>query len=214
MKNPRWSFRFELNRLRGSGRVENASTGNYLLIGYVALALISSGCAVRRTFVAGVPAPQWTDFSDAVHAYSELVDGIEKKLPPLPAQATPVEIASHKAALASAVRQARHGARQGTIFTSSIRQRFVSVIRSEVRGRSGKAARETLKEDNPGAKRVTLAANAVYPDSAPLSSVPPTLLLRLPTLPPTLEYRFVGRSLVLHDVRANIIVDFIRNALP
>ena len=58
-----------------------------------------------------------------------------------------------------------------------------------------------------------LVVNAIYPDGPPLSTVPPTLLLRLPTLPATLDYRFVGKALVLRDVRANIIVDFIPNAL-
>jgi hypothetical protein len=37
--------------------------------------------------------------------------------------------------------------------------------------------------------------------------VPPSLLMALPTLPETLEFRFVGRSLILRDTKANLIVD-------
>jgi hypothetical protein len=37
--------------------------------------------------------------------------------------------------------------------------------------------------------------------------MPPSLLLNLPELPKELEYRFVGRELVLRDSAANLIVD-------
>jgi hypothetical protein len=36
----------------------------------------------------------------------------------------------------------------------------------------------------------------------------------LPSLPEELEYRLVARDLVLFDVRANIVVDVVRAALP
>jgi hypothetical protein len=35
-----------------------------------------------------------------------------------------------------------------------------------------------------------------------------------PVLPAGLEYRFIGRYLILWDPHANLIVDFIRYALP
>jgi hypothetical protein len=40
------------------------------------------------------------------------------------------------------------------------------------------------------------------------------LTATLPVLPEDLEYRFVGRDLVLLDLRANIVVDVLRGALP
>jgi len=40
------------------------------------------------------------------------------------------------------------------------------------------------------------------------------LLTTLPALPEDLEYRLVGRNLVLVDVRANIVVDVLRGAVP
>jgi len=43
----------------------------------------------------------------------------------------------------------------------------------------------------------------------PLQSMPPSLLLNLPRLPKELEYRFVGRELVLREIPANLIVDAI-----
>jgi hypothetical protein len=61
---------------------------------------------------------------------------------------------------------------------------------------------------------LALHVNQVYPQGIPLQSTPPTLLLNLPTLPKELEYRIVGRNLVLHDIVPNIIVDFIPDAIP
>jgi hypothetical protein len=46
-----------------------------------------------------------------------------------------------------------------------------------------------------------------------LSTMPPSLLLNLPKLPEGLEYRFVGRNLILYDSKANLIVDILRNAI-
>ena len=43
--------------------------------------------------------------------------------------------------------------------------------------------------------------------------MPPKILLLLPDLPRDVEYRFVGRHLILYDVRANMIVDDIQYAL-
>jgi hypothetical protein len=40
------------------------------------------------------------------------------------------------------------------------------------------------------------------------------LLRKLPDLPPELEYRIVGRSLILRDVKANLIVDILRDVVP
>jgi hypothetical protein len=42
----------------------------------------------------------------------------------------------------------------------------------------------------------------------------PALLAVLPALPEELEYRFIGRDLVLVDVHADLIVDVLKDALP
>jgi hypothetical protein len=48
----------------------------------------------------------------------------------------------------------------------------------------------------------------------PLQSTPPTLLLNLPQLPDGMEYRILNRELVLRDSEADIVVDYVLNALP
>jgi len=44
--------------------------------------------------------------------------------------------------------------------------------------------------------------------------MPPSLLSNLPLLPPELEYRTVGRDVVLRDVGANLIVDVVAGVIP
>jgi hypothetical protein len=40
-----------------------------------------------------------------------------------------------------------------------------------------------------------------------VSTVPPNVLAALPSLPDDVQYRFLGRHLVLHGTRANVILD-------
>ena len=39
------------------------------------------------------------------------------------------------------------------------------------------------------------------------------ILRNLPKLPEGVEYRIIGRNLILRDVKANMIVDYIPNAI-
>jgi hypothetical protein len=179
------------------------------------LAILSSGCA-RRTFADRVESPKWDGFSERVKTYTDLVEHAQKNVSPLPDRATPEQISIYKRALGDRIRDSRRGAQPGDIFGPD-REKFLHVVRTEVRGAAGRPTKSTIAEDDPSRGEtgppVRLAINARWPDGAPLSTVPPTLLFRLPTLPEGLEYRFVGKALVLHDARAHIIVDYIPNAL-
>ena len=42
----------------------------------------------------------------------------------------------------------------------------------------------------------------------------PDILAALPKLPEDLEYRFVSKHMLLLDVHANLIVDYVLNAIP
>jgi hypothetical protein len=70
-----------------------------------------------------------------------------------------------------------------------------------------------LKDDAPPSGSVPLKVNAKYPDGLPRPTLPANLLLNLPSLPKGLEYRIVGKHLVLLDIDANLIVDYIPNAI-
>jgi hypothetical protein len=60
-----------------------------------------------------------------------------------------------------------------------------------------------------------IAVNGDYPNlnGQPLQSAPASLLQHLPVLPKGLEYRMVGSTLVLRDTEANIVVDYLSNAI-
>jgi len=161
-------------------------------------------------------------FGERVVTYAELHKKLAATLPPLPEKAEPVQIAAHKTALAKAIRASRSQARQGEILVPEVVPVFLEVLRSDLAGEKGRDARETIKDGNPREEKpkarageptpkpVVLVANAPYPDGAPLSTVPPDLLAKLPKLPEPLEYRFVGGHLILHDSQASLVVDFLK----
>jgi hypothetical protein len=126
--------------------------------------------------------------------------------------ATPAKITSAQRELANKIRVARAGAKQGTVFTPEISEYVRKQIALSLDGRDGGHIRASLRHSEP--VNITLQINQSYPDNTPLQSTPPSLLLSLPELPAGLEYRLVGRELVLRDVDANIVVDYVANALP
>jgi len=125
---------------------------------------------------------------------------------------TPAKITEAQRELANKIRVARAGVKQGAIFTPEIAEFVRRQIASALAGADGQKIRFSLQNAEP--VNLTLQVNESYPEKIPLQSTPPSLLLNLPELPKGLEYRLVGRELVLRDVDANIIVDYVPNALP
>lgn len=153
------------------------------------------------------------EFNKRVQAYMEVHNRLEKKGPPLKTTEDPAKIRASQQALATAVRAERAGAKQGEIFTPEIAALFRRLMYPEIKGEQGAQTKKAMKEDAPTPNSIPLKVNAVYPDSAPLPSVPPNLLASLPKLPEDLEYRIIGRDLILRDVHANLIVDVLLNAI-
>ena len=160
------------------------------------------------------------EFNRRIAHYLKLRREAVAGLPAVKKNAQPDDIRANKLAQASAIRKARAAAKQGDIFTPGFQQYVRELIGAATRGEGGKPAKKTAMVGNPAhehespAQPVELKVNAPYPGSAALSSVPPSLLLTLPELPKDLDYRFVGRNLILHDVNAGLIVDYIQNAIP
>ena len=44
--------------------------------------------------------------------------------------------------------------------------------------------------------------------------MPPNILAAMPALPKDIEYRFIEKHLILRDARANLIIDYVPNAIP
>jgi hypothetical protein len=115
--------------------------------------------------------------------------------------------------LAHRIRELRSGGLQGYIFTAEIAAEFRKLIGMAMQGRGETHIRKSLRRAAP-VHLENLRVNWRYPKGVPLQSTPPTLLLNLPKLPQDVEYRLVGRSLALRDVEANLIVDFMPDAIP
>jgi hypothetical protein len=160
------------------------------------------------------------DYSDRLDEYVELHKKAADGLPRLTGDEDPVTIAAHRVALAQAIRARRGRARRGDIFDAKVVPTLVARVRAELLGVEARPARKVIREGNPqfdpeGYVPVPLGINADYPLRAPVSTVPPSVLLVLPPVPAdVLEYRFVGRDLILRDVEANLIVDYIVGAVP
>ena len=182
--------------------------------------LIAIGaCAVRADDQKRVPtkdanpdAVALADFQERVKKYVDLHKEAAKDAPPMKETEDPSKIREAQLGLANKIAAARKDARPGEIFTPVIRERFRRLMYPELKGPEGRETKEEIKEDKP-AKPVPFKVNAPYPEGEPLPTMPPNVLQNLPQLPEELEYRIVGKTLILRDVKANIIVDFVPNAI-
>src|SRR5687767_14418007 len=179
----------------------------------LAAALLVSACAAyAQTPVPGAAGDSPTfrvqiwgdiaaDFNARIELYLELRRSLEKGLPPLTVTEDPADIWRAEIALARRIRVARAAARAGDFFTPDIRAevRKVMVAVTDVR------TRVAIMDENPGAFSTRI--NGTYPKERPVSTVPANILALLPRLPDDIQYRFLGPHLVLHDIRANVILD-------
>lgn len=152
------------------------------------------------------------DFEKQVKDYMKLRKKAESGIPAFKPTDSAHKINEHRRLLAASIQAARLQAKQGDIFSPEITQEFKRLISMAYRAEATKV-RATLRNDEP-VNDVCVKVNAVYPERIPLQTTPPSILLNLPELPRELDYRIVGRTLVLRDVGANLIVDYIPGAIP
>ena len=117
--------------------------------------------------------------------------------------------------LRDAVQQSRPNAKQGDLFTPEVSQVFRRILVKLFNGPDGAKIRTSLQHAEPSAS-TQFKVNADFPNrnGQPTQSVPPTVLQVLPALPKGLEYCMAGNTLALRDASANMVVDFLPNALP
>lgn len=151
------------------------------------------------------------DFQKRVSEYVKMRKKLESGLPALKSTASQEKITHREHELAERIRKARHDAPQGSIFTPEIAAEFRRLVGMAMQGPGAVNIRQSLRRAEP--VRLHLRVNAKYPARLPLQSTPPTLLLNLPALPPEVDYRVVGNNIILRDVRANLIIDFMSNAI-
>jgi hypothetical protein len=150
-----------------------------------------------------------SEFKERVDGYVDIHNKARKESAPIKETKDPAKITLAEADLAARIRLLRENAKQGDIFTPETADVFRRLLYPELKGKDGKAAKEILSEDEDKPKNVPLKVNAKYPEGAPLPTVPVNLLTSLPTLPKEVEYRIIGKNLILRDTTADIIVDYV-----
>ena len=155
------------------------------------------------------------NFRHRVDEYVALHRMLEGPLPRLRVSTNMDEIRVAQQALATRLKQARWSAVPGEIITADVGRMFRRRIAECLSPADWEAILNevTVEEQGPPVRAVTLRVNMEWPEDVPFTFVPPQLLAALPSLPAELQYRIVGRSLVLWDHHANLIVDFLPGAL-
>jgi hypothetical protein len=152
------------------------------------------------------------EFQERIAAYLALRKTVTDQLPKLKPTPSAKDLTDRQALLASSLAKARAGVAQGDVFTPEVAMEFRRLGRLAMKGSDGARVHKSLKSAEP--VQVTVRVNEPYPPRLPLQSTPPTLLMGLPKLPKELEYRLVGRTLVLRDSEANLVVDYLPEAIP
>jgi len=154
--------------------------------------------------------PGLLQFAMRVHDYVEthrrLAAAIEQ---PLCSDAE--ELTRQADTLATAIRDARPRAKEGDIFTFSAGEAFRERIAALVR-RSNFDVGAYLERHVGDGEDLDVHVFGSLPWRTHVPLMP--IIRELPELPPELEYRFIGRDLVLMDVGANMVVDVLRDGLP
>jgi hypothetical protein len=175
----------------------------------LALAVPASTVRAQDKFQNSPDARVLGDFKVRVEKYDELRKKADKSAPPMKESNDPSKIKDAQHGLAERIGAARAGVKQGEIFTPEISTVFKRLLRPEAKQHTTK---EVLKEDKPAI--VSFKVNGPYPDKEPVVTMPPNVLAALPALPKDIEYRFIGKHLILRDARANLIIDYAPNAIP
>jgi hypothetical protein len=157
--------------------------------------------------------PDIGDFQKRVANYLKVRKSAASPVPALKATDSPEKIRDHERDLALSIRARRPGAAQGDIFTTAIAAEFRRIMKAALSGPGADRIKKSMSDSQPS-PLPQIAVDAAYPSDAPVQSMPPSLLRQLPALPRELEYRAVGRTLILRDIEANLIVDYLNEALP
>jgi hypothetical protein len=153
-------------------------------------------------------------FQQAVDAYMELHERVERALPPLRVTPDMEQIAAATAAMAEGMRAARPAPVEGEIFNAEI----AAILRQTLPALVPRAERDrdVLLFGDDEEERPTLWRPLIHDefDWTEGTSMSPLVLMALPPLPEELQFRFVGRDLVIVDLHSNLIVDVLPDVLP
>jgi hypothetical protein len=174
-----------------------------------AMLAVSIGQAQTRV---NADAAAIADFEKRVSDYAAFARKVDATLTEPSPASEPVAFLDHQRALAKLIQKSRAGARPGDLCPQPMRGVIRRLIASVLRAPGGAQVRRSIFDENPG--NMVLTVNSEYPDNAPFATVPPQILQGLPKLPDVLEYRFIGKRLLLIDSHARIVADIVERVFP
>ena len=151
-------------------------------------------------------------FLRRVDGYVQLHRDLERLLPPEVVTSNLDALFAPRIALGREMRKARARARQGDVFTPAVAVYFRVVIAETFWRERMPGVRAIIEDENT--IHVPATVNGDYPAGRSIPPVPACLLAALPPLPPEVRYSFIGADLILWDMHAGLIVDFVPNAVP
>ena len=156
--------------------------------------------------------PAFRTFHDAVLEYVRLQRRIRTEVPALMVTSEPQRITDASDTLAAAIQRARRTAKKGDIINQATASVIAERLRTALKGVDIATFVDGINDESKfrGQPRVHMR----FPAAAPMATMPAALLEILPTLPDELEYRLVGRHLILRDRDAALVIDYVVDAIP
>lgn len=170
---------------------------------------------------AAVPSPELESFRAALKTYVDQTQPFRKEAA-AKGDAVPNQTSASGADEAVRLRQrtlaeaiqttVRPAAQQGDVLSPPVANLIRRQLAAAFGGPKADLIRDEIEEQNEGlaVESITLAINKVVT----VPRVPPVLVETLPQLPQQVEFAFSGGTLILRDVDADVVVDFIREAFP
>jgi len=194
--------------------MSRAWRGRSLALVTVVSAVFTFGCKDEEPERSANPTDtMFADFANRLEAYTTLRERLTDSIGDLDPTKSQAEIAARAVALGNAIIAARPQAKQGDIFSPEVSAFLATLIRQEYSRRS-EPVLETREDQQDELPNFEPQVNQIYPTTYPLATFPPALLPLLPPLPEEIEYRIVQNYLILRDVEANVILDFMPGAVP
>ena len=158
------------------------------------------------------------DADVALAGFHERVDAfaaLHRRLLPPAAEVTGRDLISKLRTgdyLAAALRNARSEAQQGDIFTPEVASLFRRMLLDSIGEIDGERFLAELNGGETPPRGMHPTVNEPY-SMLPLHRLPIHVQLGLPPIPAELDYRIAGHDLILWDLYAGIVVDFVPDAV-
>ena len=151
------------------------------------------------------------DFKARLAKYESVSSKLRSEVFPPGDEVQATEIHKRQKELAARIVKALPAWKQGDIFTPEIAALVRRRMLEALSGPEGANNRGAIFDDAPPPQKIVVMTE--YPTGMPVATVPSEILKLLPVLPKELEYRFVGRDLILFDVSAYLMVDVVNDAI-